>query len=380
MAGSGVSDLNMKKQNVARVAHTFYLLCLVAALLGTACSQKKTREKQVSQEKKAAPPPPVESFTTSREYTSFGAEHYAAWQAQVPEVKNIGLPSSIDGHVDSVLFYTSASRKKKPLLVVLHSWSTTYLQQASIPFALWAMEKDWVFVSPNYRGIFDHPEAMASDLALQDIMDAVAYAKKQAHVDTTRIYVVGSSGGAMTALVAAGKHPDTWAGVMAWVPVFDIAAWYKWNSYFPIRKYNGQMEAALGGNPLTNAKAAAEARRRSPVTYISGAREVPIFLAHGILDELVQPEHSIRAFNMLAKPKDRITPWQIKYILKHKALPGDLVGATDSTYFRKTDPKVVFIRESNNVRLVLFEGVHDMVYNPGLLWLEQQQRRPAGQR
>jgi alpha-beta hydrolase superfamily lysophospholipase len=210
-------------------------------------------------------------------------------------------------------------------------------------------------------------------------MDAVAYAKKHAHVDTSRIYLVGSSGGAMTALVAAGRHPETWAGIMAWVPVFDIAAWYKWNSYFPIRKYNAQIEATLGGNPLTDEKAAAEARHRSPITYIENAKEVPIFLAHGILDQLVQPDHSIKAFNMLARPKDRITPWQIKYILKHQALPADLPGASDSTYFRQVDPKVVFVRESNNVRLVLFEGVHDMVYNPGLLWLQDQQRGSAHQ-
>jgi acetyl esterase/lipase len=366
----------MKKQHLAQATPFFYLLHLMACLLMTACNPNKSNGQQ-GQVQKKQDPPPVESFTTSRKYTSFGAESFAAWQAQVPDVKNIGIPSSMDGHMDSVLFYTSASKKKKPLLVVLHSWSSEYLQQASIPFALWAREKDWVFISPNYRGIFDHPEAMASDLAIQDILDAVAYAKKHANVDTTRIYMVGSSGGAMTALVAAGRHPEIWAGVMAWVPVFDIAAWYKWNSYFPIRKYNGQMEKALGGNPLTNEKAADEARRRSPVTYITNAREVPIFVAHGILDELVQPDHSIRAFNMLARPKDRITPWQIKHILKYKALPPDLPGSADSTYFRKVDPKVVFVRESNNARLVLFEGVHDMVYNAGLLWLQNQQRQPA---
>jgi predicted esterase len=366
----------MKKLTLAYKPTRFYLLPLVAWLLMTsftACSQNKNAGKQAPAKK---PVPKVTDFTTSRKYTSFGAESYSAWQAQVPAVKNIGIPSSADNHVDSVLFYTSDSRKKKPLLVVLHSWSSEYLQQASIPYALWAIEKDWVFISPNFRGIFDHPEAMGSELAIQDIMDAVAYAQKHANVDPTRIYLVGSSGGAMTALLAASKHPDIWAGIMAWVPVFDIAAWYKWNSYFPIRKYNGQMEAALGGNPLTDEKAAAEARRRSPITYITQAREVPIFLAHGILDQLVQPDHSIKAFNMLAAPEDQISADHIKFILKNRALPQELQGTTDSTYFRKVDPKVVFLRQSGNVRLVLFEGVHDMAYNPSLLWLQDQQRKP----
>jgi acetyl esterase/lipase len=365
----------MNQQPLPLITKAFYRFPLFIWLLMAACSPNKS-DKQTTTQKRPAPKR-AEDFTTARKYSTFGAENFAAWQSQVPYVQNIGIPSTLDGHVDSVLFYSSPSPKKKPLLVVLHSWSTSYLQQASIPFALWCREKDWVFLSPNFRGIFDHPEAMASDLAIQDIMDAVAYAKKHANVDTTRIYAVGSSGGAMTALVAAGRHPDTWAGIMAWVPVFDIAAWYKWNSYFPIRKYNGQIEATLGGNPLLDEKAAAAARHRSPVTYIRQAREVPIFLAHGILDQLVQPDHSIKAFNMLAKPRDRITPWQIKHILKYKALPADLPGAEDTAYFRKVDPKVFFVRESNKARLVLFEGVHDMVYNAGLQWLAEQQKPPA---
>lgn len=365
----------MKKLNLTLTTKIFYIYFLLTGLFLGGCSSEKA-DKQNLQEKRPKPRR-AEDFTTARKYATFGAENFSAWQSQVPYVKNIGIPSSMDGQVDSVLYYDSNSQKKKPLLVVLHSWSTRYLQQASIPFALWAREKDWVFISPNFRGIFDNPQAMASDLAIQDIMDAVAYAKKHANIDTSRIYVVGSSGGAMTALVVAGRYPETWAGVMAWVPVFDIAAWYKWNSYFPIRKYNAQIEAALGGNPLTDEKAAEEARRRSPITYITRAKKVPIFLAHGILDELVQPDHSIKAFNMLAKPKDRLTPSQIKYILKHKALPADLPGASDSTYFRKVDPKVFFVRESNNARLVLFEGVHDMVYNAGLQWLAEQQRKSA---
>lgn len=362
----------MKKKYLVYSFNPFYLFSLIAWSLLTGCNFNTG--KQQSQEKKKIVPPKVEDLTTSRAYTSFGAESFTAWQDMIPEVKNIGIPSSIDGHVDSVLFYDSGSRKQKPLLVVLHSWSTQYLQQASIPYALWAKEKDWIFISPNYRGIFDHPEAMASELAIQDIMDAVAYAKKNARVDPTRIYLVGSSGGAMTSLMCAAKHPETWAGIMAWVPVFDIAAWYKWNSYFPIRKYNKQIEATLGGNPLTDEKAAEEARRRSPITYITQAKDVPIFLAHGLQDQLVQPDHSIKAFNMLAKPEDQITPEQIKFILKNKALPPDLQGTYDNSFFRPQDPKVHFFRESNKVRLVLFEGVHDMVYTPGLLWLSQQRR------
>ena len=116
-----------------------------------------------------------------------------------------------------------------------------------MPYAIWAKRYDWAFIQPNYRGAFDNPEAMASDMAVQDIIDAVNFAKGDANIDASRIYLVGSSGGAMTALVAASRRPDIWAGVAAWVPVFDLVDWYKFTTQYPERYYLGNVECACGG-------------------------------------------------------------------------------------------------------------------------------------
>jgi predicted esterase len=314
-------------------------------------------------------------YTTSRKYVSFSAQDLNAWKKAIPEIKDIKVTSSKDGKPGPALYFNSGSKKKKPLLVVLHSWSDEYLQQASIPFCLWAKKYDWVFIQPNYRGIFQTPEAMGSELAIQDIVDAVNYAKKNANVDASRVYLTGASGGGMGSLLAVSHHPEIWAGVAAWVPVVDIFDWFKYNAKFPSRKYRQQIIAAAGGDPTKSKKAEAETKERSPISHLNQAIKVPILIAHGIKDILVPPDHSLRAYNLLADEKDRLTDEQINYILKNKAVPQNLKSSSTDTYFGAADPKVHLVKKSANVTLVLFEGVHDLVYNPTLLWLNEQQKR-----
>ncbi|QCR24738.1 S9 family peptidase [Pontibacter sp. SGAir0037] len=363
----------MKTVQVNILKNLSYLLILCGLL--SACQQReKPGNSQVIPEIAR-----MEEYTTSKAYPSkFADENIKNWEKVVPEIQEVKIKSTADGKKEPALYYASNSSRKKPLLVVLHSWSSEYLQEVSIPFALWCKKYDWAFIQPNYRGAFKQPEAMASELAIQDIIDAVNFAKGYDDIDPDRIYMVGSSGGAMTALVTASLHPDIWAGVVAWVPVFDIADWYRFNLNYPHRVYNEQISCALGGEPMPGTYAEGVAKKRSPSTYISRAKDVPIFLAHGTKDELVPPSHSIRAFNILANQQDTISQAHVNYLLREKAVPPDLQSSNEESYFGGADPEVVFVRSSNNVKLVLYVGVHDMGYNPSLLWLNQQRRkRPA---
>lgn len=316
----------------------------------------------------------MNEFTTSKKYPGkFADESLEEWKKQIPEIEEVRITSTMDGKKEPALFYASNSERKKPLLVVLHSWSSEYLQEVSMPYAIWAKRYDWAFIQPNYRGAFDNPEAMASDMAVQDIIDAVNFAKGNADIDTSRIYLVGSSGGAMTALVAASRRPDIWAGVVAWVPVFDLVDWYKFTTQYPERYYLDNVVAACGGEPIPGTAAAEECKRRSPSTQLSNARGVPVFLAHALTDVLVPVDHSVRAFNVLAQPEDTISQAQIRHMLYQKELPPDMESEAESPYFSEKDPKVLFTRNSENLHFVIYDGVHDMAYNPSLLWLSEQQ-------
>ena len=339
---------------------------LLVLTLFSAC-RKERQEKAVER---------MPQYSTSKKYPSkFADESLTKWQKEIPGIQKVDIKSTVDGNMQPALFYTSETTGKRPLLVMLHSWSSEYLQEVSIPFAEWSMEYDWAFIHPNYRGKFNKPEAMASDLAIQDIVDAVNYAKAHAEIDESRIYILGSSGGAMTALVAAGRHPEIWAGVVAWVPVYDLVDWYAFSQYYPHRDYNRHVVIACGGEPLPGTPAAEECLRRSPVTYIDNLKGTPVFLAAGMEDLLVPVSHTLRAFNALAQPSDTISQEHMKYIDKEQELPEELEGTSDGVkYFGGSDPKVVYTRQSGDVRLVLFEGVHDMAYSPGLLWLNEQRK------
>ena len=313
----------------------------------------------------------VEGFNS---YSDFPKD--ATWQEHVPQVREIRITSSADGKEQPALWYDSGSDRKKPLLVALHSWSYDYRQPVSIPYGIWAVQNDWVFIHPEYRGRYNNPEATASELALQDVLDALEWAKKNADVDESRIYLAGFSGGAMTALILAGRHPELWTAVSAWVPIYNLVDWYDYMSGFPEKHYAGNIAASCGGKPLPGTEAAAECLRRSPVSYLKNARgkAVQVHLACGIRDEIVPPDHSLRAFNDLAAADARFSDAEIRYIRENLALPDHLAGDYADPLFTKAGKELIFERKSNNVTLDFFAGGHDILFNPILFWLSQQQR------
>ena len=132
-----------------------------------------------------------------------------------------------------------------PLLVSLHSWSGD-LEQRNAPLEQLAEQRGWVYLFPNFRGRNDNPAACGSELAQQDIVDAVQWAKNRFPIDGRRIYLTGSSGGGHMTMLMAARHPDIWAAASAWVGISDLAAWHKKHAG---SGYGDMMEAACGGPP-----------------------------------------------------------------------------------------------------------------------------------
>jgi dipeptidyl aminopeptidase/acylaminoacyl peptidase len=309
-----------------------------------------------------------------RSYSDFPKA--ATWGEHVPEVETITIISSADGTEQPALYYDSGSDRRKPLLVALHSWSFDYTQPVSIPYGLWAVRNDWVFIHPDYRGRYNNPEATASELAIQDILDALEYAKNNARIDSSRVYLAGFSGGAMTALIMAGRYPDLWTAVSAWVPIYNLADWYSYNRRFPDRHYAGNIADSCGGPPAEDAQAKEECDRRSPSAYLKGARgkDVRIYLSVGIEDDIVPPSHALRAFNDLARPEDRFTEEDIRYVDQNNQVPERLQQEVDNLLYERSGKPLLFDKISDNVTLRFFAGGHDVLFNPALHWLSRQKK------
>ena len=300
-----------------------------------------------------------------------------AWRQRVPEVATVDIPSSSDGKRQRALWYDSGSKHRRPLLVVLHSWSADYRQNLDIPFARFAIDNDWAFIHPDFRGPNLKPEATASEVAVQDVVDAVTFARDRAAVDADRVYLVGYSGGAMKALVLAGRHPELWAGVVVWGAVYDIADWYH-HHHGKNRHYRGEIAASCGGVPRPGSRAEAECRARSPAAHLAGAAgRVAILIAHGLGDKTVPPSHALRAFDALAAPEDRFSDEQRRFVDAKGKLPPELERSApppEHPHFRAAGLPVRLERRSRTATLVLFQGQHDLAYNATLVWLSGQRR------
>ncbi len=292
----------------------------------------------------------------------------AQWPAHVAEVK---IASSADGAEQPAMFYAPAGTNPVPLLVSLHTWSSNYRQVAAAR-ANWCLARDWAFVHPNFRGPNKTPDAMGSELAVQDILDAVAYARTRAAIDGSRIYLLGFSGGGYAALLLAGRAPDVWAGVSAWCGISDLKKWHSQS-----RGYGRNIEAAVQGNPQDDTRAAAECLRRSPVAWLDQARGIPIDIAAGIHDGhtgSVPVSQSLEAFNLLADPGARLAEADIAVITREQAVPAHLQAEGGGLLLKLNKIPIHFRRQSGNARVTIFEGGHQGLDGVALPWLALQRK------
>jgi len=292
------------------------------------------------------------------------------------EVKEIKYHSDADSTMQPALFYApKTGSKSMPLLVGLHTWSGGYRQKSSIPYAKWCIDKGWVFIHPHFRGPNRAREATGSELVIGDIISAVNYARNNANIDPNRIYLVGASGGGYTALLMAGRAAELWAGVSAWVPISSLRDWY-----FECRKlkceHADDIVKSCGGAPDTDGAVDLEYEKRSPVTYLKKAVGVRLDINAGIRDGHhsggVPVSHSLRAFNLVAEAKDRISEEDISFFVENAQVPPHLKQEfTDPAYGEK---KPLFRRSSNSARITIFDGGHEIIFDAALKWLSKQRK------
>ena len=260
-------------------------------------------------------------------------------------VHEIHFESTSDHTLQPAMFYAPAKSESVPLLVVLHTWNGDYKQKFHGACTSWCIEKDWAYLHPDFRGPNTRPEATGSELVIQDIVDGVDYAKRTAKIDPSRVYLIGTSGGGYTALLMAGRQPELWAGVSAWVPISDLAAWYD-EIKISGREDCEDVSRSCGGPPGASDAVDREYRARSPLTYLVNARALPLDINAGIRDGhegSVPVSHSLLAFNAVAAAEDRISTDDIRYFVESAAVPPQLrQPVLDPTYgdkrplFRRT--------------------------------------------
>ncbi len=302
----------------------------------------------------------------------------AAEDPAPPVFAEVRITSAADGSRQPARWYApSATAEPVPLLVMLHSWNGDYKQRGLSDEALVeCANRGWALIHPHFRGPNKNPKACASPEAVQDVLDAIAFAQSQARIDKKRIHLLGTSGGGHMSLMMACKAPHLFAGVSAWVPPTDLAVWHRETARGG-HTYARDLEAITGGKPGQSKAIDAQYHARSPLFHLHLARGVNIDINVGIHDGhtgSIPISHSLNAFNRLAQvnqqPAKRLTESQQDHMIKQRTIPQSLAKETEKDDTRKKP--VLFRRTAGPVRLTIFNGTHEGDTKAAIHWLSQQ--------
>lgn len=294
-------------------------------------------------------------------------------------VEDIAIKSSLDNEPQAAWFLPPQTKAPSPLLVHLHSWSATFNKSSEIEVAIAeSANRGWAFLSPNFRGPNNRPQACASKYAMQDVLDAVTYVRRRRSIDPRRIYLLGGSGGGHMTLMMATAQPRLWAAASSWVPIVDLAAWYSFSKQQNSR-YFGMLEQCCGGSPGSSRAIDLEYRARSPLYRLVLAAGLPIDIQVGIHDGhtgSVPVSQSLRAFNALAAANGQhakqLEGTTIDSITREAKLPAGLNSEPIEETRRKRP--AIFRRTAGSARVTIFEGTHEMDFRTAIEWLDDRRR------
>ncbi|NLS97784.1 MAG: prolyl oligopeptidase family serine peptidase [Planctomycetaceae bacterium] len=262
----------------------------------------------------------------------------------------------------------------RPLVVSLHTFSGDG-EQRQKEFEAEADKAGWIYLFPHFRGPNKTPEACGSLLAQQDILDAVDWAIATYPIDCRRVYLVGCSGGGHMAMLMAGRYPDRWTAVSAWVGISDLAAWHARHAE---DNYGAMLRASCGGAPGDSVEVDEQYRIRSPLTWLHRTVGLPLDMAAGIHDGhtgSVPVRQTLDAFNAVARAGG------------YEAIGEDEIDRLSRPDGRLESPKTSDVepdppygreihlrRHAGPARVTIFEGGHEGLAGPAIAWLAQHVR------
>jgi acetyl esterase/lipase len=201
----------------------------------------------------------------------------------------------IYGHADSLPqtldFYPSMARGKKPCIIVIHGGSWSSGDSRQLPELNKRLTEDGYAVAAiNYRLAprYQFPRQT------EDVRSALLYLKQHADelsIDTTSFVLLGRSAGAQIALLAAYTNSDpAIKGVIDFYGPADMVWGYSLPANPLVMDSRKVMADYLGGSYEAVPQ---QYLSSSPIEFVN-SHSVPTLLIHGRQDPLVAYEHSIR--------------------------------------------------------------------------------------
>ncbi|MEO6452917.1 MAG: prolyl oligopeptidase family serine peptidase [Ginsengibacter sp.] len=281
------------------------------------------------------------------------------WSA---DFKLAAIKSPVDGELQKAYFYKSKSTRPQPLIVSLHSWSWDYRQYDTI--SILSKEKEINYIHPNFRGQNWTKDACCSDLVISDIDDAIDYAIKNGNVDTSKIYVIGRSGGGYATISAFMKSRHRIKKFSSWVPLTDLVSWYDETRIRKLSYADNILICTHSANGKLNKE---EAIQKSPIYWTTPAeklRYAKLEIFDGIYDGLenngpIPITHSINFYNKLLR--DLKVSDSSKYISDAEKLKLLELRKPLGGFGKIADRDICLMKEYGNIRITIFTGGHEML-------------------
>ena len=278
------------------------------------------------------------------------------------EFKIVEIKSPIDETLQSAYFYKTKSLDPQPLVVSLHTWSNDYTQYDSINE--FSLEKDYNYIHPNFRGVNNTKDACCSELVISDIDAAIDFALENANVDPSRIYVIGMSGGGYATLAMFMKSKHKIKKFSSWVPLVDLIQWYDETKILKLKYAPEILVCTQSKDDVLNEEIA---RQKSPIfwkTPVNKLNYSTLEISTGIYDGMIGNgvipiTHSINFYNKLLT--DLSVTDSAKYVSDTEKLTLLEFRKPLGDFGQISGREVILLKETNNIKLTLFEGGHEIL-------------------
>ncbi|MBM1105020.1 prolyl oligopeptidase family serine peptidase [Aurantibacter crassamenti] len=292
--------------------------------------------------------------------------------------KEVLITSSLDNEKQPSMFYTSKG-ENRPLIVSLHTWSGNYKQKDELVNT--AIQKDYNYIHPNFRGPNNSFKACGSSYVVQDIEDAIGYALEKGNVDINNIHIIGASGGGHATLLTYMKTKYPIKTFSAWVPISDLKKWY-YESEGRDTKYALDIAQAtsknVGFNKENYSLNEEEAIKRSPFymqTPVDNRKNSKLYIYAGIHDGYtgsVPITQSLNFYNKVIADFDKDE--------KNAIIPQeDIIEMVASRNFIKRTEDTIANRQihyqktyKDLVKITIFEGTHECLTSVALNQVEAE--------
>lgn len=135
--------------------------------------------------------------------------------------------SERDGNrIFGMMYYNSASSKKQPAVILSHSSSLTH--EAMSGYALAIAKMGYAAYCFDFCGGSDKSKSdgktdeMTVFTEVEDLRSVVKTVKSLGYVESSEVYLLGSSQGGLVSALLADECPDDFAGMILFYPAFNI--------------------------------------------------------------------------------------------------------------------------------------------------------------